>query len=286
MEVLTLIAEKGGVGRTTLCANLAGGFSELGKRVLLVDMEGQASLTKMFLGPDETNALPLENNIAALFDERVIPDPNRIIQATAFENIAIAPSSPALASMNDPRPDQHQHLQQVLRDFLEEVKSQFDTVIIDTPPGIKTIIAYAAIVASDFTLIPVEVEAFGMQAIAETQGLILTAQQQVNPKLQQLGLVVSKKQRTALQNGNEKILRNSFQNFVFDTVIRTTPPYAEANQKRVPITSHKLDMTVKPKPTKADVQRLEKATNEFRMLVAETISRIESAKSQAGRKVA
>jgi chromosome partitioning protein len=286
MEVLTVIAEKGGVGRTTLCANLAGGFNELGKRVLLVDMEGQASLTKMMLGPNETKALPLEASIAALFDERLIPDPNSIIQPTTFEGIAIAPSSPALAAYNDTRPDMLQHLHPVLRDFLAEVREQFDIVIVDTPPGIKTIIAYAAIVASDFVLIPVEVEPFGMQAIPETQGLILTAQQETNRNLQQLGLVVSKRQRTALQNGNEKILRNSFQNFVFETVIRQTPPYAEANQKRVPITSYKLDMKARPKPTKADLQRVDKASNECRMLVNETLTRIEATKEQPGRKVA
>ena len=129
-----------------------------------------------------------------------------------------------------------------------------------------------------------------MQAIAETQGLILTAQQQINRKLQTLGLLISKRQRSALQNGNEKILRNSFQSFVFETVIRQTPPYAEANQKRVPITSHNLDLSVKPKPTKADIERLEKATNDFRTLVAETLQRIEATKTpveiESRRKVA
>ena len=66
--MMSLLAEKGGVGRTTLTINLAGALAERGGRILLVDMEGQRSLSKFFLGVEAVEELHHSNSIAAVFD--------------------------------------------------------------------------------------------------------------------------------------------------------------------------------------------------------------------------
>ena len=288
MEVLTIIAEKGGVGRTTLCTNLAGAFAESGKEVLLVDMEGQASLSKTVLGYDAVNKLPIDATTAALFEDSLLPEPENIICHTPWDKVALMPSSPALANYSHPSPQHHQNLHTALRDFLYEISNFFELVIIDTPPGIKTILAYAALVASDYAVVPVELEAYGLQAIPETQRLVLDVQGEANPALKLLGLVVSKRSRSALQNANEKSLRNAFQSMVFDTVIRHTPSYAEANAKRLPITHYEKDLKGQPKQKKAEIERVEKASSEIRQLVSELEVRIENSKqpTSTGRKAA
>lgn len=88
-----IVNEKGGVGKTTTTVSLGGAYAKTGRRTLLIDMDPQASLTRGLIGSVETDQLPAESTIAALFDEDLFVSPARLIVATGFENLSLLPGS-------------------------------------------------------------------------------------------------------------------------------------------------------------------------------------------------
>src|SRR3954465_7766680 len=96
--------QKGGGGKTSACHHLAGTFSKAGKRVLLIDADPQASLTKGLIGPEETARLTKEETRACLFDDAYDPDPARLIRETSIDGVSLLPSSPYLNTHNLPDP--------------------------------------------------------------------------------------------------------------------------------------------------------------------------------------
>ncbi|WP_171475700.1 ParA family protein [Frigoriglobus tundricola] len=110
-----MLNRKGGVGKSSACFNLGGSFARAGQRVLLIDMDPQASLTQGFFGSQAMEAADPKDTIVALFDDRCDPDPSRIIRATAFERLFIASGSNALDRHNVPEPEAAGEYQRTLR---------------------------------------------------------------------------------------------------------------------------------------------------------------------------
>ena len=95
MIAISLVARKGGVGRTSLTWNLAGAFALEGGRILCVDLDGQSSLSRVAFGNEFVESLRPTETIAAVFSG-CDPDPRSLIQKTAFDNIHVVPSGNAL----------------------------------------------------------------------------------------------------------------------------------------------------------------------------------------------
>ena len=90
---VAMLNRKGGCGKTSTCHHLAGAFAKDGRRVLLVDMDPQASLTQGLFGPQATEDLPPRSTVVGLFDDAFDPDPDALIRPTAVR--ADLRSSPA-----------------------------------------------------------------------------------------------------------------------------------------------------------------------------------------------
>src|SRR3954449_5241276 len=122
----SFLNRKGGVGKTSSVFHLAGSFAGLlGKRVLVCDLDPQASLSQGYFGPVFVESLPKERTVAALFDDSFDPAPEDLVYPTGFENISIVPASNELTDHNTPRPEESRY-QDALRDFLDEVMGNFD----------------------------------------------------------------------------------------------------------------------------------------------------------------
>src|SRR4051794_7026299 len=97
MEATPLIASflnrKGGVGKTSSVFHLAGCYARSGRRVLICDLDPQASLSQGFFGPRAVEELPAEATVAALFDDTRDPAADDIVHDTAFENLFIVPAT-------------------------------------------------------------------------------------------------------------------------------------------------------------------------------------------------
>ena len=133
-STIALCNLKGGVGKTSTTFHLAGTMAKEGRRVLLLDVDPQASLTQGFFGPDAMRALPRESTIAALFGDGMVPEPAELIRPTGFAGVSIVPGSGHLTRHNVPEPWLCERDQQrALRDFTTEVRGHFDVHFVRLP---------------------------------------------------------------------------------------------------------------------------------------------------------
>lgn len=159
MPVVTLLNQKGGVGKTSTCYHLAGTFALMQRRVLLIDNDPQASLTQGFIGPDGMRALAPRETIASVFagDE---PFPGQVIRPV-MPGVDLLAGSRLATRHNVPEPQEAPaEAQGCLREFLAEVRGRYDHVLIDCPPNLH-LCSWAALVASDHLIVPLQPEDFG-----------------------------------------------------------------------------------------------------------------------------
>ena len=136
---LTVCQRKGGVGRSTLLFNLAGSLSKKGLKVLLVDLDPQASISQICLSPEVVDTLPPGRTVAAILGDDLFGPARELIIATDTPGVTLLPGSNAVARFNHPEPEKTSALQKTLRDALAELKGEYDAILCDTPPSLKTL---------------------------------------------------------------------------------------------------------------------------------------------------
>ena len=158
MKVWAIANQKGGVGKTTTTVSLAGWLSLRGMRTLVVDLDPHGSLTAYF----KVDQYSVEHSVYDLFNDKSIP-PATIIQKTSFENLALMPSSLALATIDRQLVGQ-EGMGLVIARALATVKEHFDYILIDCPPmlGVPMVNALAA---CDRLIIPVQTEFLALQGL-------------------------------------------------------------------------------------------------------------------------
>jgi chromosome partitioning protein len=240
---IACFANKGGTGKTTSVINIGGIFAEQGARVLMIDMDPQSSLSKFFLGSDGVHELYPNQTVASLFDEACIPSPEDLVHATAFENIFVTPASEHLKKHNKPEPHKLGELQAVLRDYVTEVESAFDFIMIDCPPDVSNLPTRASLIAADYAIAPILPERFSIQAIAGVDTELAKARD-LNNQLVFLGYILSQRRsRLGLHDATEDNLRSVQGERVFETVLPTAVAFAEAQQMGKPITAYDATTT-------------------------------------------
>jgi chromosome partitioning protein len=234
----SFLNRKGGVGKTSSVFHLAGHFARRGRKVLACDLDPQASLSQGFFGPAYVESLPREATVAALFDDALDPAPEDIVHRTPFENLWIVPASNDLTAHNTPHPEAAEG-QEALRDFLVEVRGGFDTVLIDCPPNLQ-LCSWAALLASDFVVVPVIPEDFSSQGLIYVQQAIDAAMTRRNPRLRLLGYMLTMYNRQlGIHKAYEKLLREQYGDLVLENVFPLAAAYKEAVSRRKPIGADK-----------------------------------------------
>lgn len=239
-STVTLCNLKGGVGKTSTTFHLAGTLARDGRRVLLLDVDPQASLTQGFFGPDAMRALPRGATIAALFGDGLVPDPAELIRPTGFAGVSIVPGSGHLTRHNVPEPwlceaDQ----QRALRDFAAEVRGHFDVILFDCPPNLH-LCAWAALTAADHLVVPLQAEDFGSQGIAAILECVDAVRAGANPGLHLAGYLLTMfNPRLAIHRAYEAMLRQLYGGSVLATTIPIGADFKEAVAVRKPIVEHK-----------------------------------------------
>ncbi len=236
---VAMLNRKGGCGKTSTCHHLAGAFAKDGRRVLLVDMDPQASLTQGIFGPQATEDLPARSTVAGLFDDSVDPDPDALIRDTPFERVRIVAGSNGLDDYNVPRPQEAGELQLTLRSFLKEARGTFDVALIDCPPNLS-LCSWAALLAADFVVVPVQAEDYGAQGIVYIQRAFDLALAHHNPRLRLAGYLVTMFNKSlGIHSAYDHQLRALYGDQVFRATVPLAKDFKEAVAARRPVGSYK-----------------------------------------------
>lgn len=220
-RVIAVANQKGGVGKTTTCVNLAASLKATKRSVLLIDMDPQGNAT-MGSGIDK-NAL--EQSVCdVLLGEAALRE---VIVAAAEGGYDVAPGSRDL-TIAEVRLLQEPEREFRLRKALEPVASDYDYVLVDCPPAIN-MLTVNALTAADRVLIPMQCEYYALEGLSALVDTIEQIRDSVNPELEIHGILRTMfDPRNNLANEVSSQLIHHFGDRVFQTVIPRNVRLAEA----------------------------------------------------------
>jgi chromosome partitioning protein len=239
MAVVTLLNQKGGVGKSTTTFHLGGTLAKMGRRVLLVDNDPQASLTQGAIGGDAALALSPEASLAAIYSGEPVR-PEDLIVALPFPGLHLLPNTEHSARFNLAEPHALPWSDQVaLVEMMGALAPCYDVVLVDCPPNLY-LATWAALAASDSLIIPVQPEDYGIQGLASVERSINLVRATVNPRLAMLGVVVSMYgARKVVHQTYDELLRATYGDAVFATRIPHAVDLPEATMNHTPLPWYK-----------------------------------------------
>lgn len=228
-EVIAILNQKGGVGKTTTVVNLGSYLAKAGKRVLLVDLDPQGNATSG-LGIDK-NILG-ETMYDVLFQHDSAPN---IVIDTELPNLQLLPANANLAGAEVQLVSALQRELQ-LRQVLEQFDHDF--ILIDCPPSLG-LLTINALSAADSVLIPVQAEYYALEGLSQLLNVVERVQNAINPNLSVLGVVLTMfDSRNSLSDQVKNELSKHFGNNLFTTIIPRNVRLAEAPSFGRPISEH------------------------------------------------
>jgi chromosome partitioning protein len=238
LATITLLNQKGGVGKTSTCHHLAGTLVTLGRRVLLVDNDPQSSLTQGLWGPSVALGVDPAETIAAVYTGEALAE--RLVKPSGIAGVDLIPGSVHSTRHNVPVPyEADWDAQTGLRGFLDELRDRYDLILIDCPPNLH-LCSWAALVASDYLIVPLQPEDYGAQGIAEVQDSVARVVTGTNPSLRLLGYLITMVQaRRSIHQLYEAHLRAAYGDDVFTARIPEAAEFPEAVARRLPIAQYK-----------------------------------------------
>ena len=218
--IYAVINQKGGVGKSTISAVLLSGLTKKGFSVLAVDLDAQGNLS-FTAGADTQN----QKNTFQLLTEKVsVPD---LIQHT--EQGDIIPSSSSLAGADAFITNTGKEFR--LKEALEQIKDNYDYIILDTPPALG-ILTVNALTAADSAIIPAQADVYSLQGIAQLSETIALVKKYCNPNLKIAGILLTRYSTRAVLNRDiANMMREQAKNLdtkLFKTAIREAVAVREA----------------------------------------------------------
>lgn len=230
-RIIAVANQKGGVGKTTTSINLAACLVEKGKKVLAVDMDPQGNLTSG-LGVDKDS---VEKSIYELIIGEV--DIKEVINKEVLENLDIIPTSIDLsaAEIELIGVDDKEY---ILRNAIDQVKDQYDFVIIDCPPSLS-MLTINAMTTADSVIVPIQCEYYALEGLSQLIHTVELVKDRLNSKLEIEGVVFTMYDaRTNLSLQVVENVKDNLQQNIYKTIIPRNIRLAEAPSYGLPINKY------------------------------------------------
>jgi ATPases involved in chromosome partitioning len=232
-KIISIINQKGGVGKTTTVINLAAGLSMKGKKILVIDLDPQGNAT---------TGLGLSNNVSSDTTIYSVLNGNRkiseVIQSTGFENLNLITSNVDLSGLEVETAGDSRRafkLKDELTSILNDSRASYDYILIDCPPSLS-LLTIMALVASDALVVPLQTEFFALEGLTQLMKTIERIKNNLNPELSIRGILLTMYDRRNKLSGEvEKEARNYFKEKVYRSVVPRNVRLSEAPSHGVPV---------------------------------------------------
>ncbi len=227
--VISVMNKKGGVGKTTTSTTLASILAEKGRKVLLIDYDGQGNATER-MGIEKDNLQTTINDVLnkIIMEEELPAKSEYIINLSEHKFDLIPANNELYALQNNLVNADYREL--ILKQLIDEVKDDYEYIIIDCLPTLGTVLKNA-MVASDYIVLPVEPEVMAVEALPEIIKNINSIKKKGNPALSIAGILITKAEtRTNLEKVTidylKELLGNEYN--IFNSKMPTTVKIKEA----------------------------------------------------------
>jgi len=227
-QILAVVNQKGGVGKTTTTVNLAAYLANFGKKILMVDIDAQSNAT-VGLGVERTSIKK------CLYDVLIEGTPiEEVIIKSPIENLDVIPATPRLAGAEVELISMESR-ENRLKSALFPIQENYDYIILDCPPSLSLLTVNALTCANE-VLIPIQCEYYALEGISQLTHTLELVRESLNPELKIRGIVLTMYDpRTILSSQVADEARKYFGNKVFETVIPRNVRLAEAPSFGQPI---------------------------------------------------
>ena len=232
-KIISVINQKGGVGKTTTVINLAAGLTTKGKRILVIDLDPQGNAT---------TGLGLSNNdnsdrtiYSVLNGTRKVSE---VITKTNIENLDLITSNVDLSGLEVETAGDTRRafiLKEQITAYLNDSRGLYDYVIIDCPPSLS-LLTIMALVASNSLVVPLQTEFFALEGLTQLMKTIERIKTNLNPELLIKGILLTMyEKRSKLSSQVEAEAREYFKDKVYQTVVPRNVRLSEAPSHGVPV---------------------------------------------------
>ena len=227
-KIISIVNQKGGVGKTTTCVSLTAALAEQKKRVLLCDFDPQAN---------STSGMGVDKTVSKGVYEVLVSDipAAEAVAHTRFGDVL--PSNKALAGAGIELIGM-ENREYLLRDALETLRPQYDYIFIDCPPSLE-LLTLNALCASNSILVPVQGEYFALEGLSDMMNTVRIFRRSLNPRLELEGVLLTMfdgRTNLAMQVAEE--VKHYFPGKVYATVIPRNVRLSEAPSHGKPITAY------------------------------------------------
>jgi chromosome partitioning protein len=235
-KIISIANQKGGVGKTTTAINLACSLAVLDYKTLLIDCDPQANATT-------GNGFDLRNVQLSVYD-CLVNDTNirQVILETETPNLHLLPSDLDLVGAEIELIN-HPNRERKLAQVLEEIRNEYQFIIIDCSPSLG-LITVNALTASDSVIIPVQCEYFALEGLGKLLNTIKIVQTKLNSNLEIEGILMTMYDgRLRLSNQVVEEVKNHFENSLFKTIIHRNTRLGEAPSLGKPVLLYDAEST-------------------------------------------
>ncbi len=227
-RVIAIANQKGGVGKTTTSINLSAALAEKGKKVLVIDTDPQGNTTSGF-GIDKNN---VENTIYELMIGNC--EVGDCVQKNIVDGVDIIPANVDLAAAEIELIDT-ENKEYILKKHIDQIKDQYDFVMIDCPPSLS-MLTVNAMTTADTVLVPIQCEYYALEGLSQLVHTVNLVKERLNPSLEMEGVVFTMfDSRTNLSLQVVENVKSHIDEKVYKTIIPRNIRLAEAPSYGIPI---------------------------------------------------